>query len=379
MTPEKLVDALLNRCNIYYGDALISREAILAKYLSFFADSLVDKEHSVNFALHTGSMCFDVISIVAVALGCLSYNLSTNDDILGSLQNDEMVMYDGQRYRWKGLKTMNGLLYMTIEQDGQGRNGNYRRLLPYERNKHLIKPYYGESKVTDGRGIRRAKTNREEFLASIFNISQCKIPTEIDVSVVIVADRLMFADICRNVRIEYTGDNHVGLLDIVPAAFYSGGGRELQFGSNPTKAEPVLKVAGKLSTARDLVLDRHGNRAVGLLITGHVPLFDNAAELADLLRRKSLRFVHVTSQMKPGLGEQILERYGDASLFVCTKAFLEKYAIKVRVSNPLTLELQRQIGNVVGNIVIPLAVSGGWKWTEYKELKNALLNIRKSH
>ena len=75
MTADKLANAILNKCDIYYGDALVSKEAIIEKYLAFFADSLVSKERTVNFALHTGSVCFDVISIVAVALGCLSYNL----------------------------------------------------------------------------------------------------------------------------------------------------------------------------------------------------------------------------------------------------------------------------------------------------------------
>lgn len=378
MTAEKFANALPSCCDIYYGDALISREAILEKYLSFFVDSLVSEERSVNFALHTGSICYDVVSIVAVALGCLLHSTNTNDDIINNLQIDEMVMFEGQRYRWKGLQTKNGILCITLEQDGRGRNGNETSWKPYERNKHLIKRYYGESKVTDGRGIRKPQTNREEFIASIFDIPQSEIPAEIDVSIVIVADRSVFADICRNVRIEYDDDKYVGLLDIVPAAYYTSGGEEFQFGNNPAKAEPVLKVAGKVSTARDLVLNRHGHKAVGLLVTGAVSLVDNASELADLLRRRSLRFVHVTSPMKPGLGEHILELYEDASLFACTKNFLEQHAKKVRISNPLTLELQRQIGNVVGNTVTPIVIPGGWNWSEYRALKNALLNIRQS-
>lgn len=39
MTAEKLANAILKKCDIYYGDALISKEAIIEKYLSFFADS----------------------------------------------------------------------------------------------------------------------------------------------------------------------------------------------------------------------------------------------------------------------------------------------------------------------------------------------------
>lgn len=378
MRKEKLADALLSRCDIYYGDALISREAIIEKYLSFFLGSLVSKERSVNIVLHTGSVCFDAVSIVATVLGCLLHSATTNDEIISNLQIDEMVMFDGQRYRWKGLQTKNDILYIILEQDGRGKNGNEISWKPYDRNKHLIKPYYGESKITDGRGIRKAKTNREEFLATILGVPQSEIPAEIDASAVVVADRSIFADICRNVCIEYADDRRVSLLDIVPAAYYTSGGEELQFGNNPTKAEPVLKVTNNVSTARDLVLDRHGNKTVGLLVSDVVSVIDNSPELTDLLRRKSLRFVCVTSPMKLGLGAHILELYEDASFFACTKDFLKQYAKKVRIPNLLTLELQRQIDNIIGNTVKTIVIHGGWSWSEYKGLKNALLNIRQS-
>lgn len=35
MTAEKLADAILNKCDIYYGESLISKETIIEKYLSF--------------------------------------------------------------------------------------------------------------------------------------------------------------------------------------------------------------------------------------------------------------------------------------------------------------------------------------------------------
>lgn len=160
MTADKLADAILNKCDIYYGGALISKEAIIEKYLAFFAKSLVSKERTTNFALHTGSVCFDVISVVAVALGCLSYNLSTNDDIISSLQPNDMVLFKGQRYRWKGTGFEYGSLCMILEQDGKGKNGKTTSYLPLDRNKHLIKPYYGDSQVTDGRGVKKRSTMR---------------------------------------------------------------------------------------------------------------------------------------------------------------------------------------------------------------------------
>ena len=379
MTAEKLADAILNKCDIYYGESLISKETIIEKYLSFFADSLVSKERTVNFALHTGSICFDVISVVAVALGCLSYNLSTNDDIIASLQTDDMVMFRGKRYRWKGIKSESGRLYITLEQDGIGKNGKEISYLPLENYKHLIKPYYGDSQTTDGRGVRKKKTNREDFLAFAFDMDMSDIPTQIDVSVVIVADRTEFYEICKQVKIVYGEGKSVGLLDIIPAAYYSGGGDEYQYGANPTKSEPVLKVTGKISTARDLVLDKHGNQVVGLLVIGGVSLTDADSELADLLRRKVLRFVHVTSPMSLGFGEQVLDMYEEASVFACTKEFLAQEPDKIQFANPLTTELYRQISNIVDNTVTSIPISNGWNWDEIKQLKRALLAIKQSN
>lgn len=373
------INSIVDKCSILFNDSLISKERILEKYLAFFADSIDPQSRNVGFALHTGSVCFDVLSVVAASIGCLSCNLSTNDDIIASLQMDEMIMCDGQRYRWKGIRVEYGNLCMVIEQDGKGKNGKLTRCLPLEKNKHLIKPYYGDSQVTDGRGVRKKKTNREDFLAFAFDMDVADIPTQINVSIVIVADRTEFSEICKQVKILYGEGKEVGLLDIIPAAYYTSSGEAYQFGSNPTKAEPVLKVTGKISTARDLVLDKRGNTVVGLLVTGGASLMDNGSELADLLRRKMLRFVHVTSPLKPGVGERILEMYEDATVFACTKEFLIQNTHEIYSRNPLTTELHRQISNIVNNLVTPIRVPDGWRWDEYKRLKNIILTIKQSN
>ena len=379
MTADKLANAILNKCDIYYGDALVSKEAIIEKYLAFFADSLVSKERTVNFALHTGSLCFDVISVVAVALGCLSYNLSTNEDIISSLQENDMVLFKGQRYRWKGTRKEYGNLCMVIEQDGKGKNGKSVSYLPLERNKHLIRPYYGDSQITDGRGVKIRKTNREDFLSFAFDVDVTEIPAQIDVAIVIVAERGTFGEICKQVRIVYGEGKSVSLLDIIPAAYYTSSGEEHQYGLNPTKAEPVLKVTSKISTARDLVLDKHGNKVVGLLVTGGTSLTENGSELADLLRRKVLRFAHVTSPMKAGMGEHILDMYEGASVFACTKELLSRSNQMIRSENPFTTELHRQIMNVIHNTVTPIAVPDGWEWADYRRIKNAILAVKQSN
>lgn len=274
---------------------------------------------------------------------------------------------------------MSGTKYISLEQDGKGKNGKSTTHIPYERNKHLVKPYYGDSQVTDGRGVKRSKNNREDFLAYAFGIDLAEVPTQIDIAVAVVADREMFAEASKQIEICYDNGKRVGLLDIVPAAYYSDSGEVHQFGSNPTKAEPVLKVTRSVSVARDLALDKHGNKVIGLLVTSDIPLAHCEAELDDLLRRKTLRFAHITSQLKAEVGERILTLYENASLFACTKEYLERNCGRQCKHNPLTDEMYRRLGIIAENSVSGMRVDGGWSWEDYRGLKNALVSVRQSN
>lgn len=378
MTANNLISAMLDKCDIYYEDALISKESIIERYIAFFDKVIAGETHSVNFALHTGSICFDVISVVAVTLGCLSYNLWTNDDIISQLQIGDMVMYKNERYRWGGLVDDNGIKMMVLVQNPKGKNGELRRKIPFIHNKHLVTPYYGKSSRTDGRGVRRSKTNREEFLSHIFGIPVSDVPSVINVAVVIVSNRGNFLEICKNLSIVYGEKKQIGLLDIVPAAYYTAQ-EEIQFGTNPTKAVPVLKIAGNMSVARNLVLEKYGNKVVGLLVNGVHSLTENSSELADLLRRKYLHFVHIALLLNVDASDRILDMYEEANIFACTKDYLSKSIGKIKCVNSFTVELEKQIDNIVNNTVSLIPVSGGWTWDEYCRIKNALLSIKQSN
>lgn len=373
-----LISVMLKKCDIYYKDALISNEKIIERYIEFFDKVIAGETHSVNFALHTGSICFDVISVIAVTLCCLSYNLWTNEDIIFQLQIGDMVMYENKRYWWKGLEDINGIKYMILGQDAKGKNGESIRKVPFKRYKHLVKPYYGTSLLTDGRGVRKPKTNREEFLSYIFDIPIADVPSVINVAVVIVSNRGDFSEICKHLSILYEEKKRIGLLDIVPAAYYTGQ-EEIQFGINPTKATPVLKVTGKMSVARSLVLDKCGNKVIGLLVNGAHFLTENDSELNDLLRRKSLRFVHIILPINIDASNRILDMYEEANIFACTKGYLSKNTGEIKCVNSFTVELEKQIDNIVNNTVTPITVSGGWTWEEYRKIKNALVLLRQSN
>lgn len=384
MPDDRIIRSIVQKCSFFYDDALLSDETIIEKYLTFFARQFEPSERSVSFAFHTGSLCFDVVSVAALMIGCLAYEFSSNDEILAELEPGDMVLYKGERYRWGGTTEISWgpgkpkAKYIVLTQDGKGKNGQSKSQIPYERNKHLIKPYFGASSVTDGRGVRRDKTNRNEFISYVLEIPISEVPSTLDLSVVVVADKNEFTEICKHLKIQYDGDKTVELMDIVPVSYYTGNGEQFQIGKNPSKAEAVIKVTSKMSMARDLVLDRSGNRVIGLMVTNADSMSASSAELNDLLRRKTLKFAYVVAPFNAASCELAMEQYENAKMFACTKELLSSTQHKVISRNKLSEELNRQISNIITRKTEIVKVEGHWTWEQFKTIKEKLFAIKQS-
>ncbi len=385
MADEKIIRAIVEKCDVLYDDLLLSKETVIRKYLSFFAKQFDPSERSVSFAFHTGSLCFDIVSVAALLIGCLAYEFSSNDDILSELKPGDMVLFNGERYRWGGIVTERPsrkeplCKYILLTQDGKGKNGGSVYREPYDKNKHLIKPYYGMSAVTDGRGIRRDTTNRNNFISCVLEIPEADVPITLDLSVVVVADKNEFVEISKHLRIRYDAGKTVSLTDIVPISYYTGNGEIVQIGSNPSKAEAVIKVTSKMSMARELVLDKNGNRTIGLMVTNADGVSANTAELNDLLRRRTLKFAYVVAPFNADSCEMAMELYESAKMFACTKELLSGAQHKIIASNKLTKELNRQISNIIGHKVGTVFVNGCWSWEQYRSIKEKLWAIKNSN
>lgn len=380
MTDQQVLLQLTENCDIFFEDSLISKEPLIQKYTDFLAASISSKEHSSSVALHTGSVCFDILIYIIAALACVSMDETDTDGVINTLQYGDMVLYKGQRYRWWGLEPKGGILCFKLEQYYRLENGRpavRNQWSPYETNKSFVKPYYGDSEITDGRGIRKGNSNRTDFISHITGKPFSEIPPITGVSTVIVADRTSFDRIQKGLRIDYDGKS-IRLLDIVPASYYTDSGEVYQFGSNPSKAEPALKIAGKISVARDLVLDKHGNRTVGLMVIGSESASKGSSELEDLLGRKSLKFKHISMRIDSENAEDYIGKEKISAVFACTKEFLLRYSKPAIVSNPLTLELCRQVENIVNNEITMDVIEGGCSWDAYRKIRNALYVIRQS-
>jgi hypothetical protein len=373
-----MLTGLTEKCDLYFEGALITKERIVKKYADFFASALSGDSRSVSIALNTGSVCFDAVSFFTAMLGCLSLDVTTPEQIIDALNFGDLVIYKNERYRWIGTEFRDGEKFFSVEQDGRGLNGKTVISTPYVKNIKFVKPYYGSANITDGRGIRKVKSDRTGFLSFVFDASPADIPIVAGASIVVVTERELFDRIHRGLEIVYDGGKTIGLLDIAPASYYSDADTAYQFGSNPSKAEPVLKITGHISTARDLVLDRSGNKIVGLMVVGQNALAKGGYELSDLLGRKSLQFAHISTDVDSESAEIIIAEQEDIEVFACTKEFLLQNSLPPQEQNLLTFELDRQVGNIVNNTVTVINAEGGLSWDEMKKTKEALHTIRKS-
>ncbi len=386
MTNASVLTCLTERCDIYFEGSLISKERIIKQYSDFCVTAMSSDDHSVSIALHTGSVCFDIVSLLSVALSCIYIDDTENVDIIESLQIGDFILYGEdriERYIWRGFadkdcrpipNKIGGKRHFAVLEQPTKSSKTYA---PKQRW-HLITPYNGDSLVTDGRGIKKQTANRNSFISYMFDIPCQTISSITGVSAVIVAERGVFDRISKGLELVYDKNKHIGLLDIVTASYYADSGEEYQYGSNPAKSEPVLKITGKISTARDLVLDKRRNKTVGLMVIGSNALANGVSELTDLLGRKSLRFAHVTTEMDSDIAAGIVESQEDASVFACTKEFLMQNSLPPQEDNLLTAQLDRQVGNIVNNAVSVINVDGGCSWRDFKKVREELYTIKKS-
>lgn len=387
-TTQQVLTNLVNKCEIYFEDSLISKEWILKKYAEFFVSSLSDVDRSVSIALHTGSICFDAIACTVAAIACILLDKTDADTIVASFKIGDMIQYwhpnpkNRRICQWGGKYEENGVMYIKLIEDGKSSGG-----LTYEDRKHFLMPYYGNSEKIGGKKMEITQDNRTNFISDMFGYDDARrVPRITKTSVVIVAERDVFKRIAKGLQIRYGNKEkkEIGLLDLVTASYYSSEDKTYPFSVNVAMNDPVLKVTKSVSTARMLVCDNKANNVVGFMVINPNAVEKGGGELSDVLHRKSLKFIHVASAIDTNGTEEIVNdvvsEQGNVGVFACTKEFLRLNAslIEPERYNQLINELHRQIDKIVNNSVTEFHVNGGCSLEQYKKVKETLCKLRKS-
>ena len=376
MEAKKAINKLINNCDIFYDKEIISNQPVVVDYLKFMSNQY-PMEKNISFTLHTGSIAFDIVAIVTSVISSLMYNENSNEDIISSLNKGDMVVYKNERYKWGGLEEFNGTTMMVLEKESK-KNENSKIYSPYKLYKHMVSIYNGNSHTTDGRGIRNKKTHREDFFAYIYDLPENEIPSAIDATFVVVSEKSFVDELIKNINIHYE-DKIVYLSELVATSYYTSGGEEIIIGKNPTKKEPELKFTSKISTARDIILDKSGNKAVGLLILKTANVVYNNSEFQDLLKRKKLKNVNYMSNYDLELGEKIVKDNQDGAMFACTPSYLRTLQIIKHQNKKIGMNLTRQIENLTSLNIEELNIKSEMTIQEAVEFKKAIIKLKNSN
>lgn len=382
MSSKNLMEKMLNNCDLLFEGELISKERLIQAYAYYLSETFDEKDHNVGMILHTGSICFDVMSVAAAAMSTIILNEYDVDDVINSLEINDIILYKKQRYKFAGYADND---FNNVDKTDGTKNIEYvllkktktdKTFVPLKK-KYRIEPYYGESKRMDGRGIRKDNNKRLNFISKLLDIPLDEVPSVINTSSIIVMSRELADRILNGLVIRYNSGKHLKILDIVTASYFSEND-EYPYGGNPGKTEPILKITNKVSIARDLLFENMGNRTTGLTILGFDSVSRGRTELPELMNRRSLKYIYVSQHIDSENGDSIIKQYENASLFACTRDFLLSNSLPVLNSNPYTVEIGEQVENIINRQVRSIEVASDITWEEYREFKKALFIMRKS-
>lgn len=379
MEPKVAIINVLNRCEIIFNGEVIGREHLIRAYKRYLCRSALEDRHNVCFAMHTGSICFDIISFLFAAVSTLAMNEGEVESIINSLENGDVVVYEKNKYRFEGFEEIQFdkdspiRKYAVLVQD----KGNLKNRIP-ETKWYLIKPYMGDSKTLDGRGLRGKHNKRNQFMSQMFDMKEEEIPSVIESSSVIVMPRWKAEEIANNVILHDTEEGGTyNLLDLVTVSYFTEG-EEYRFSGNSEKNEPNIKVTSKLSVARELVYQPLNNKMHGLVVLDSDGANQSRTELDELINRRSLKYVLVSYHIDSERGDEMVAAYEDANLFACTREFLLQNSLPVNTYNTYTANLDKQVDIILNKEIETEIVPCFIGADEYWRARNNLRFIKNS-
>ena len=379
------MNKIIKSCDVCIDGNVISQELLLATFSDFILSTIEKEKHNVSIVLHTGSVCFDAIILACAAVSNLLYNQTNANDIISQLIPGDVVLYynsnksnsKAQRYTFKGFvdspdeppRNETGT-YVWLTQ------GNSGRLLLPSACWNRIVPYWGNASSMDGRGLRRDSGNRYRFLKSVLGLGEEEIIRISDTSTVVIMARDTANSLVNGLSFRF-GNEEVRLTELVPVSYFTEN-EEYPYGGNPAKSEPVLKITGKVSKARELLLKRGGNKNVGLIVSGDSIIRLGNSEIPELVERQSIQYVYLCMHINSDFSEKLVSSYENASLFACTKDFLLSNSLDVKVKNDYTNQLSAQVNAIIDHEVITKELPSYLSWEEYRKFKRAMFFIKES-
>ena len=313
MDVSEIMRGVFGKCEILLEGNVFSHEELIKSYIEFLSSTYEEKEHNIGVILHTGSACFDAMLLTYAAISNLLENEFDVEEFILSLSMGDLVLYQppkakAGRFEFEGFNAPSGYDGEYVQLKAE----NECRYVPRKRW-NLISPYYGNSERLDGRGLRKKTNVRASFFQEVLGLSEEKVPNIIETSTIIVMTRERANYLIENLRIRF-GEKELGLLDLVTASYFTEG-EEYPYGGNTGKTEPVIKFTSKVAVARQLLRSRNGNRHLGVIICGEETIFRSETELPELISRKALQYVYISTGIDSECAIDLVKEHNSAEVF----------------------------------------------------------------
>lgn len=362
---------LFSRCTIMIGAQEVFIPEILKANNEFIIDAL-HGERSRLVCLHAGTNILPIVSIVICGLYCLVNSTKTAEETIRSLPEGKYVIYNGSRGVFLGFNEWG---FAIIKQANSLIN-----YVPPARF-HLVKPYNGPAQTLNGYGVGDIPAKRRQFLSSLLEVDAGKLPTEITTSVVFVMDRKSADSIIKRVAIRDLSGQLLPISQIFPCAYYTENDI-YHYAGNISKADPVIKFTGRVSVAREIIIDDEDRKISGLVVCGQAEIETGESELTSLINRRSLKHVFLYDRIGCWNAAPLLKQYDDIKLFAWTKDIIQRYSINnVGITKSPTSdivdELSRNIELICQGDIQREVLPGPINPDTYMLIKKALWRISK--
>lgn len=379
------INKIIERCDICLNGDIISKESLMQSLIHFMSSTIEKDKHNVSFILHTGSDCFNAIILAFIALSNILYNEETAEDLVSSLEKEDIVLYynhsgdKAERYKFsKIVKSIDGKYadkgpYAVIiqEKDTSYSSISYVPKALWNR----ISRYHGKATSLDGKGIRKDSGKRNDFLKTVLGLNDDEITRTVDTSTVIVMSREQANYLIKGLSFKF-GRKEISYTELVPTSYYTPSDQQYQYGHSVSKAEPVIKIAGTVSVARKLLLQRGWNKNIGLVILNDDSMKKGESEIPELIKRKSIQYVYLCTNIDSETAHRYMSDLDSYGLYACTKNFLNIYAKQPVVRNSTTLQLSKQINTLINHNIEKKSINGFVGWDSYRDFKRSIHTIK---
>ena len=380
----EILSQLMDKCEIYYKNDLISREVVLVKEREFFLNSLDANKNTKNVFLGTGSELFDIVAFVCIVMTSLIMDKSNAETVKQELEEGDKVVYRNKRYVFGGFfapRKAKKEGSFEFEQEPTGRyfcliREQGRTYIPIE-NINQVSPYNGNSKRLDGMGLGRSVSKRVQFLTEIANLNSVDVAAISQISAVVYMDLRRLRNIINNVELKFN-DKSYSITDLVTVSYFTYN-NEIPMKGNPQKLEPVIKVTNNIEKARDLVYARGGNEVTGFVVIDNEPLKHNSIEFENLLGREKLKYAWLITKNEKSnwLYEQIKDNE-DVNVLSFTSTYLSTVKTRKVEDNTATERLSEEISREKDKHISVTVLDSGIVWKEYRLIKRQLTYVFKN-